>query len=214
MSVEIKVSLIIMSLVFMGIVLGGGLIRILFPFLRDKYYFLPLLGGGVLAGMLGFELIPEAIARYDILGLMAGSSVGIFFIVLVEKYTHNIKYNGIQNMKVIFLLFFALFIHSIPTGIALGINIGETDTSLLKVTLAHNIPEGMVLMTSLLISKAGINIFWILCAMLSAALAINVYVGMELNIASPKITTMFMGAGISTLGYVTVYEILWKTISR
>lgn len=214
MSAEVKVSLTIMCLIFIAIVLGGGLVRIFFPFLKGKYNYLPLVSGGILAGILGFELIPETIASYDALGLVVGGSMGILLMILADKYMHNLKHTGIQNPKIIFVLFLALFIHSIPTGIALGINFGESDTSLLKVVLVHHVPEGMVLMTSLLISRVSLNLFWLLCIMLSAAVAVNLYVGMTLNFVSPKMTTMFMGAAVSTLSYATFYEILWKNIKK
>lgn len=214
MPAEVKISLIIMGLIFIGAALGGGLVRILFPFLKGKYYYLPLFCGGVLAGMLGFELIPETIASYEALGLVAGGSMGILLMILADKYMHNLKHTRIQKPKIIFILFLALFIHSIPTGIALGINFGESDTSLLNVVLVHHVPEGMVLMASLLISKVSVNLFWLLCIMLSALVAVNLYVGMTLNFISPKMTTLFMGAAVSTLSYVTFYEILWKNIRK
>lgn len=214
MSADIKVSLVIMGFIFLGTVLGGGLVKLFFPLLQDKYYYLTVFCGGLLAGLLGFELIPETIGSFERLGLLAGASAGIFIMVVADKYIHQIKHSGFQNPQMVFMLFIALLIHSVPTGIALGINFGEGEAALLPAVLVHHVPEGIVLMASLLISKANIHLFWLFCFLLSAAVAINLYLGLTVNFESHKIPTLFMGAAVGTLSYVTFYEILWKSLKK
>lgn len=214
MSTDIKVSLTIMGFIFMGTVLGGGLVKMFYPLLRYKYYYLTVFCGGLLAGLLAFELIPETIGSYERLGLLTGASGGIFIMILADKYIHQIKHSGLQNPQIILMLFIALLIHSVPTGIALGINLGEGEAALLPAVLVHHVPEGIVLMASLLISKANIHLFWLLCFLLSAAVTINLYLGLTVNFESHKIPTMFMGAAVGTLSYVTFYEILWKSFKK
>jgi zinc transporter, ZIP family len=111
------------------------------------------------------------------------------------------------------LLFLALLFHSIPSGIALGIDFqGEhfQDSVLLGAILIHHIPEGMVMMVSVIYSKMKVSTFWIFCLVLSLAVGINTFLGIKLDIQSIKLRTIFMGIAVGTLGYVTIFELLWK----
>lgn len=208
------ISLWITGLIFLGSILGGGLVRILHPIIKEKYFYLNIFCGGLLAGLLSFDLIPETMNQYQSIGLIAGASAGILLMFATDHFLHGFKHSAIKRPEVFIMLFIALLIHSIPAGMALGLNFDETKDSLLRAVLVHHIPEGIVLMASVLYLKVKISFFWLVCVLISLTVGINVYLGLTLNVQSFKVSTMFMGAAIGTLSYVTFYEILWKGYKR
>lgn len=210
-------SLYIMAFIFLGTLLGVVVVMLISKVFHKNSFYLNVFCGGVLAGILGFDLIPELMTNYRPIGLMAGISMGIFFMILMERFIHNTKYAQIDHPETFMLLFLALLFHSIPTGIALGIDYqGDhfQDSALLGAILIHHIPEGMVMMVSVIYSRMKVNVFLIFCFLLSLGVGINTYLGITLDFQSIKLRTMFMGIAIGTLGYVTFYEILWRGLKE
>lgn len=210
---EIRTSLIIWVVIFLGTAIGGLAVPFIRRYFHRNHLYLNVFCGGILAGLLAFDLIPEIVHHYQPIGIFSGVSLGIFMMLLFEKYLHSTKHIDTEYQDTFFLLFFSLFIHSIPTGLALGLNFTEhhfQHPSLLIAILIHHIPEGMVLMVTVLNSKQKVKIFVLLSCLLSFAVGVNTYLGMSLNLHSLKLQTMIMGIAIGSLSYVTFYEILWK----
>jgi zinc transporter, ZIP family len=210
-------SLYIFAFIFLGTLSGGIAVMFISKVFNKNSFYLNLFCGGILAGILGFDLIPELMTNYRPVGIMAGIAIGIFFMLLMDRFIHNTKYAKIDHPETFMLLFLALLFHSIPSGIALGIDFQVDhfqDSSLLGAILIHHIPEGMVMMVSVIYSRMKVNVFLIFCLLLSLAVCINTFLGITLDFQSIKLRTMFMGTAIGTLGYVSFYEILWKGLKE
>ncbi len=218
MTEAVGISLFIMVIILAGTLSGGFSVTIFNKYFYYKYHYLFVFCGGILAGVLGFDLVPDAIRGYDSIGIFAGISLGIMFIFLIDKYVHqHVKQVSFEHPVTFALLFLALFIHSIPAGLAIGLNYKDhhfQELSLLLAFLLHHFPEGMVMMVSVLYSKMQQRVFLLLCLVLSLTVGFSSYLGMAFDIHSSKIRTMFMGIAIGTLGYVTFYEILWKGLKQ
>lgn len=217
MTEAIKISFYVILLIFLGTITGGLAVAIVGKYFHKIYYYLNVFCGGILAGLLGFDLVPEVISSYNQIGILAGASIGIFFMLIIDRYLHHSKQVHFEHPETFSLLFLALLIHSIPSGLALGLNFQNAqfqDPSLLTVILIHHIPEGMVIMVSVLHSKLKLKTFLLLCLYLSFTVGLNTYLGISLNVDSIKFRTIFMGVAIGTLGYVTFYEILWKGLKK
>lgn len=185
-------------------------------FHKDTLY-LNVFCGGILSGIVGFDLVPELMSHYQPVGIMAGISLGIFFMLLMDRFLHNSSHTKIEHPETMMLLFLALLFHSIPSGIALGIDFQGghfQESSLLGAIVLHHIPEGMVMMVSVMYSSMKFRYFWIFCFVLSLAVGINTFLGITLDFQSIKLRTMFMGIAVGTLGYVTIYELLWKGLKK
>jgi zinc transporter, ZIP family len=133
--------------------------------------------------------------------------------VFIDRLVHNTKHRFKGEIGSFLLLFIALFIHSIPTGVVLGVNLKEqglNQSLLFAAILLHHIPEGVMMMAVILSSKINIKIFLFFCLILSLAVGINTFWGLELKNQSIKFHTLLTGIAIGTLSYVTFYEILWK----
>lgn len=217
MAEVIEASLYIFIFIFFGMVSGGVAVTIISKVFHKDTLYLNVFCGGILAGIVGFDLVPELMSHYRPLGIMAGISLGILFMLLMDRFLHNSSLTIFEHPETIMLLFLALLFHSIPSGIALGIDFqaGHLHESvLLGAILIHHIPEGMVMMVSVLYSNMKLKSFWIFCFVLSLAVGVNTFLGIILDFQSIKLRTMFMGIAVGTLGYVTFYELLWKGIKR
>jgi zinc transporter, ZIP family len=136
---------------------------------------------------------------------------------LMDRFLHTNKYAQIEYSETFILLSLALLFHSLPTGIALGLDFqGDhfQDSALLVAILIHHFPEGMVMMVTVLYSRMKVNVFLIFYFLLSLGVGINTYLGIAFDFQSIKLKTMFVGIAIGTLGYVTFYEVLWKELKE
>ncbi|WP_147535979.1 ZIP family metal transporter [Bacillus marasmi] len=110
----------------------------------------------------------------------------------------------------------ALFFHSIPVGLALGLNFTDhhfQDPSLLSAILIHHVPEGMIMMVSVIYSKMKLKIFLLISFLLAFTVGVNTYMGIAVDFNSLKLRTIIMGIA-GSLGYVAFYEILWKGLKN
>jgi zinc transporter ZupT len=112
--------------------------------------------------------VKRPMAPYEvILGLILGAT----FFWLAEKYykDHDFHFGEISRgaTKKGFLIFIAMFVHSIPEGIAIGVGFGTGDFNfglIMALAIAvHNIPEGIAI--SLPLRVEGVSIFK--CSLLS-----------------------------------------------
>lgn len=210
---ELKISAMIVFCIFVGMFLGGTSVRILSLFIKKNAIYLQILCGGLLMGLFAFELLPEAFNHFQMIGIFTGISLGILLMLSMEVFLH--KHSQIHNVSqdTLFLLMIALIVHSIPTGIIFGISIqgGKLiNEGLLAAFILHHVPEGMIIMSLIPKFKKNNSLFAIMCCILSCVIGLNILIGINMSFQSIKWNTIMMGMTIGTLGYVTIYELLWK----
>ncbi|MEH6995909.1 ZIP family metal transporter, partial [Neobacillus drentensis] len=172
----IEASFYIMIFIFLGTFSGGVAVTLVTKVFHKNSLYLNVFCGGILAGILGFDLVPELMSNNRPVGILAGISLGIFFMLLMDRFLHNSRHKQREHQDTFMLLFLALLFHSIPTGLALGINFQGNhfqDPILLGAILIHHIPEGMVMMVSVLYFKMKLKNFWIFCLLITLAVGIN-----------------------------------------
>lgn len=217
MIVNLFIALFISFLAFLGMYVGGITTSYFKRNLPGNIHRLYIFCGGLLAGLLVFEIIPESIEQYDQMGLIIGGFLGLFTMMSIETIFHSkINHKGKRKNYIhgIIFLFIAIAIHNIPTGFAIGSNIVDqsiTGSPLLLALFLHQIPEGITLMVSSLLAGSNSLSFTLISALLAIVLGISVIGGMSISNLSHQFNTIIMGSAVGTLGYVTVHEILWKT---
>lgn len=210
---EIRLSGLVTLLIFMGMIIGGCSIQIMFSFLNNNIMFLQILCGGLLTGLFTFELLPEIFSHFQTIGIFTGISIGIFIMFTMELFLHNWNQLHLNNQDTLFLLIVALIIHSIPTGVTFGMSLQQgqlINNGLLAAFILHHIPEGMIVMTLIPITKRKNILFIIFCSTLSLVIGVNIFMGLNMKMDSVKWNTVMMGMTLGTMGYVTFYELLWK----
>ncbi len=106
--------------------------------------------------LLSLEIIPETFSSYEMIGPILGIAIGILIMSLLDNYCHHPmihkKSTGMANLP---FSLFAIFIHNIPSGFALGtaLLIMLTLPYLLIAIVVHHIPEGLALIIPFLFTK-------------------------------------------------------------
>lgn len=219
MAFNLSITLFITFLAFLGMYIGGITTTFFKHYLPGKIHRLYIFCGGLLVGLILFEVIPESIKQYDQLGLIIGGFLGIIGMMTIENLfqsRNNHKGKTTNYIHGIIFLIIAVAIHNIPTGFAIGTNIVDqsiTGSPLLWALFLHHIPEGITLMVSSLLAGSNSLSFTLVTALLACILGISIYGGLSISNLNHQFNTVLMGSAVGTLGYVTVHEILWKTKS-
>lgn len=211
----LNVSAILAWIVFMGLLFGGYITFFINKKWKMNQQSIHLFCGGLLIGLITFDLIPEALVRLDPLGVFIGISSGVLLILTIDRFFRQFNHKSQTGWSAFILLFLALYTHSMPTGFALGLSFVNEEVNNFYLTIAivlHHIPEGVILMGASLQNKLSSTIFWISCAILSFSVGFTTFAGQTIPVVSLKLYTLVIGAAIGTISYIALYEIIWKSI--
>lgn len=213
---EILMVPIITIFMFLGITLGG-IFSFLFRFILGmKIERTFVFCGGLLLGLILFELLPESFTQNSWMGIVLGILAGILSMSIAEKLLHknlNVANGSLEYIRSFVLLLVAIGIHNLPTGLALGTTM-KTDafslSPLLAALILHHIPEGMALMGAMAFVESPSVLFVISAVFLAVVLGASIFIGFLIGDNSYKLNTLLFGGAIGTLSFVTFHEILWK----
>lgn len=191
--------------------------------------FLGFCAGMMLAASLVCLLLP-AIRETDITGLWqvaSGTAAGVMLVGVLDKFTPHLhrlagkdmeSHHNSRSLNRILLFVMAIALHKFPEGLATGIAIDGTDAcNSMTITLAiglQNIPEGMVVVTPLLL--AGVNFARVLAIALGiAALEVaGVFAGYGLGSISAAMLPALLGMAGGAMLYVISDEMIPETHSH
>ena len=106
---------------FGGLLLGGAVGVATRQLIEEKMHRLYALCGGILLGLLSLEIIPETFSSYEMIGPILGIAIGILVMSLLDNYCHHpMIHKRSTSMANLPFFSFAIFIHNIPSGFALG----------------------------------------------------------------------------------------------
>ncbi|OHR73648.1 hypothetical protein HMPREF3291_18500 [Bacillus sp. HMSC76G11] len=217
MSYDAMMSFFVFLFIISGSMIGGMILKVTSGLLRKNAVYLNLFCGGLLGGLLIFDLIPETLGNYNAIGISAGFFLGILIMIIADYFLHRHNFPAHSKIgnETFFFISLALIIHSIPTGIALGLSFDNgNSSSLLLAVLIHQVPEGAALMAAALSSQLSFNIFLFISLLLAGIFAANTFLGLTFQIKSIKIDTLVLGTAVGTLAYVSFYEILFKQLKK
>lgn len=194
--------------------------------------------GGVMASIVFFELVPEAIKMSSVPVAAAGMALGVgavlFLNTLVDRVTghsgvnvHSLsaethtKNNSKELarkrlMRLGLMMLIAIGLHNLPEGLAVGaagVHNVKMGFSLAMVVALHNIPEGMAISAPL--TSGGMSrwkaLLWITAAELPALLGalIGFYVGGVSEIVSAVCLAVAGGAML----YIVFGEIIPQSLT-
>ncbi|MFI8707121.1 ZIP family metal transporter [Bacillus sp. NPDC077411] len=212
---QLLLPIIVTFYSFSGLLLGGIVGLATRRIMEKQTFRLYALCGGILLGLLLIEIIPETFSSYEIIGPLLGIASGILIMRLMDYYCHHVMlHNNNQPAQQTFLfLSFAIFIHNLPSGFALGTAFTaqhEATLSFLLAIIIHHIPEGLTLIISFLFTRHQYLSFILIIFLLSITLGLSTAFGMVINSKAIHLPGLIMGSAIGSLGYVTVHEMLWK----
>lgn len=206
--------------------LVGGLLGVLTKHLFHHYMLaFQTFCGGLLIGILSFELIPEAWDREDPIGLLLGIVVGVTFMVALDRVLHerfqHLPIASEEQWHSFFFLLVGIGIHNFPTGFSVGVSAMTSEamlSSFLFVLFVHHIPEGMALFIPLMVFRQAFLRYTASALFLAFILAAGVYAAENvekwLSYEFLKFNTWMMGLAVGMVGFVAVHEILWKAFKE
>jgi ZIP family zinc transporter len=208
-----------MGTLFTSIGFGiGGIIALGMKEIKKNTEVVFCICAGLILGLLTFEVAPEAIELGNWLTFISGFLAGVLLFNMLHGYSrfHVVRVKSGEKRIALstgVMLLIGISIHNIPIGISLG---ATQDThlshSILRIILLHNIPEGMIVFTPLLLAGIRKRTILILSLLVSLPVGAGAYVGSELENDYPIFWSMFISLSIGMIYMVTIKEILTDSI--
>ncbi|MCL2165874.1 MAG: ZIP family metal transporter [Clostridiales bacterium] len=226
---------VVLFCIFAGI--GGTCLGCLWLFTRetmssDAIQRILTFGAGFMAGLVCFELIPEA---FELTGpgmTIAGLAAGLGFILLIDAITHKLNAHSHHdhgdsgplhtlpaNEKTFIhagrMMLISISLHNLPEGIAIGSG-GSYDIQL-GITLAavialHNLPVGMAIAAPLLAGNYSKGRVLFLTALSGVPTLAGGFIGMTAGSVSDAMLAFSLAGAGGTMLYVVCREILPQSI--
>ncbi|KWU59974.1 MULTISPECIES: hypothetical protein [Priestia] len=210
---HIKMNILFTLGSLMGLLAGGVLLKLVSHLVRGKIQFMYAICGGVLLGLLFFDILPSTWHLYDLKGVLLGIVAGYIAMLCIDLFLHK-QNSQISPLQALILLTLAIFFHNIITGITFGITDIHQSTSVFVATVLHQIPEGMAIMTVLSLAKVPNLFFLLIIAFLSLSLGGSLLIGESVQASSLKLQALSTGGAIGTLSFVIFHEIIGKAITH
>ncbi|KRG13963.1 hypothetical protein ACA30_13655 [Virgibacillus soli] len=190
---------------------GGGLLtRIISHFIPRKLPHIFVICGGMLVGIILFEMLPHSIMEYDIKGIIIGLLTGYVIMQLIDYILHSSEDTYVSHKALGFLIT-GLFFHHIIMGFSYGAATLSNSKPFLTAIMLHQIPEGIAIMTALLLARLSVWFYLNMIIILSVTLGVSALLGETVKGTSFRIDTLLTGIAIGTLVFVTFHEIIGKS---
>ncbi len=198
---------------FGGLLLGAVLGKWAYTYYQHHLEALYLFCGGMLIGVIGFELVPESIQLFNFWSLLAGFSLSFILFNYMESAFHSMFKHKSYLSLIAFV--FAILAHNVPVGIALGMS-GSNEAfgmALLLALFIHHLPEGIALYILTRISTLNEMVVVLAACIVSLVLSFSAGIGMY-TAPTKDWNGIFMGIAIGSLCYVAFHEMIGKVLGR
>lgn len=177
------------------------------------------LASGVMISASFVSLLIPAIEIGGIISTIAGFLLGGLIIHIVNNilpHEHFVKgYEGSEKfrnkIKTAWLLVFAMIIHNIPEGAAIGATIAESLTSAITLAIAigiQNIPESIAIATPFIYTKRSIrSVIW-LVTLSGIVEPLSAIFSTTLTLLSREIIPYLLSIAAGAMIYVVSHEII------
>lgn len=204
------VPLLLSGVSVMGLGIGGVLTSSINRFFPKKLPYVYVICGGILMGIISFDLIPHTLKNFDFKGVLLGALTGYIVMLLIGHFFHHKEELNVSERTLGFLVA-AIFFHHIIMGFSYGAVTLFNSYSFLTAIILHQIPEGIAIMTILLIIRIkGITFLYII-SILSVVFGVSAFLGESIKETARTVDTLLTGTAIGTLLYVTLNEIVGKS---
>lgn len=194
---------------FFSMSIGGVIAWFVSKVFKRTYEGLTLLCGGFLVGLLALDIIPSAIGKYKSPGIILGVLIGFIFLLLMDKLFLIVSI----HKSSIYLLTFALFIHTIPLSLTIG-NLLLDSTfafSITTSTLLHHLPEGFALTSAILSQGGKLGVVFLCIISLSIWFSTFIWIG-QYALLDGKPQSILLGVSISMISITSVKEFILHSI--
>ncbi|MCJ7988345.1 hypothetical protein MUB15_02000 [Priestia sp. OVS21] len=106
MHIEMNILFTLGSL--LGLLAGGGLLKLVNHLARGRIQFMYAICGGILLGLLFFDILPSTWHLYDLRGVLLGIVVGYIIMLCIDLFLHK-QNSEISPLQALILLTVAIF---------------------------------------------------------------------------------------------------------
>ncbi|MET4561413.1 ZIP family zinc transporter [Lysinibacillus parviboronicapiens] len=198
-------AMILGGFLFFSVSIGGAIAWIFSKLFQHTTEGLSLLCGGFLVGLLVLDIIPTSVHMYKSFGIILGIIIGYLMFKVLSSLFHPAHS---QNPSV-YLLAFAMIIHTIPISLTVGNLLGN---SALGITITasiilHHLPEGFAVSTALL--SQGEKLWRLLLYFLGFSIffSIFIWIGQYTNLTI-KMQGILMGVSIGLIATTSISEFI------
>lgn len=113
--------------------------------------------GGLMLAVVVFDLIPEALSKWNFVYTIICCIMGIITVAFIDKKTGEKKIN--KHAKIAFITAIGLMMHNLPEGIIMGCGFATGGMLGIKMSIIialHDIPEGLAVAAPLMASKTKV----------------------------------------------------------
>lgn len=200
---------------FVGIGTGGLIARFISGFKRSIGTIYGLCVGMIL-GLISFEIVPEALQLGNwmfFFCFLAG--VFLFKLLHIGFHDNSGTSRGLHkhhNKRLGFFLALIISIHNLPMGIVLRAgDESEFSIALLQALILHNVPEGMILFTPLLIAGFSTYMLFLISIIVAVPVGIGAFIGELIGMQNQLLWGFLISLTVGTIYMVTINEILFES---
>lgn len=203
----------------LGLGIGGGVAWSLKGF-QKSIATIYALCGGLIVGLISFEIGPESIQLGDWVIVSLGFLTGVLIFELLHKAFHrNIGITGNREKDVFLhtsiLLTLGISLHNLPIGVILGAtNHSSIGMSILPALILHNIPEGIILFTPLFMVGVGFCRLLMVSILVALPVAVGASIGSVFGMENPLHLAFSISLTIGIIIMITIREIFTESIKH
>ncbi|QOR34274.1 ZIP family metal transporter [Clostridium sp. 'deep sea'] len=196
----------------------GGLLAICFKSKQSKNYIALMLGlaSGVMASVVLLDLLPEAIAYTNTIGVIAGFAIGILIMVTLEYLVPHLHKSpkvcdSNEYLKMGLFVALGIALHNLPEGLAIGAGYQAAPELGAVIALAialHNIPEGLGLSVPLCVGGMKPLKVLFICLLAGIFTPIGTIIGMLLFTISESFIGISLATAAGAMTYIVVDELI------
>lgn len=165
--------------------------------------------GGLMLAVVVFDLIPEALTKWNFVGTLVFCILGIIIIAIIDN---KININSMdKHVKVAFMAALGLMIHNFPEGIIMGCGFAAGGTLGIKMSIIiaiHDIPEGIAVSAPLIASRVRISKILFYTFITAFPTAIGTWIGAYIA----NISVNVLGACLSFASGIMLYVVCGEMI--
>jgi ZIP family zinc transporter len=165
--------------------------------------------GGLMLAVVVFDLIPEALTKWNFAGTLVFCILGIIIIAIIDN---KININSMdKHAKVAFMAALGLMIHNFPEGIIMGCGFAAGGTLGIKMSIIiaiHDIPEGIAVSAPLIASRVRISKILFYTFITAFPTAIGTWIGAYIA----NISVNVLGACLSFASGIMLYVVCGEMI--
>lgn len=179
--------------------------------------------GGLMLSIVVFDLIPEAVEKWNLEGTVFFAVIGIIFVIILDNFLKVDDSKFSSHKKVAFMTALGLMLHNFPEGVIMGVGFLAGKTLGLKMSIIiaiHDIPEGMAVAAPLMVSRVKVSKIMLYVTITALPTALGAWIGIFAGSMSANTLGACLALASGIMLYVVCGELLpessklWDGLSR